>query len=104
MMENSGRGALIDLSTIPCPAPLTLPQWLLSFQSFGFILSAKPEFSARVIELFKEKGIEAAVVGKVLDGRTVTLTNGSKQLVLFNFDRDRITGISRETAEDEESC
>ena len=42
MMENSGTGALIDLDTIPCPPPLELSQWLVSFQSFGFILSAKP--------------------------------------------------------------
>jgi selenophosphate synthetase-related protein len=96
MMENSGRGALIDLAAIPSPAPLTLSQWLLSFQSFGFILSAKPDFSNQIIGLFNERGIDAAVVGKVLDGRTVTLTNGSESLVLFDFERDQITGISRD--------
>ena len=96
MMENSGRGALINLDAIPCPAPLTLSQWLLSFQSFGFILSAKPEFSARIIGLFNERGIDAAVIGTVLDGRTVTVTNGSESRVLFDFERDRITGISRD--------
>jgi selenophosphate synthetase-related protein len=95
MMENSGRGALIDLAAIPCPAPLELSQWLLSFQSFGFILSARPEFSARIIDLFHERGIDAAVVGKVLDGHTVTVTNGSESQVLFDFERDQITGISR---------
>jgi selenophosphate synthetase-related protein len=95
MMENSGRGALIDLAAIPCPAPLELSQWLLSFQSFGFILSAQPEFSARIIDLFHERGIDAAVVGKVLDGHTVTVTNGSESQVLFDFERDQITGISR---------
>ena len=95
MMENSGRGALVDLAAIPCPAPLELSQWLLSFQSFGFILSAQPEFSARIIDLFHERGIDAAVVGKVLDGHAVTVTNGSKSQVLFDFERDQITGISR---------
>ena len=96
MMENSGTGALIDLRAIPCPAPLELPKWLISFQSFGFILSAKPEFSTRIIGLFKERSIDAAVVGKVLNGHTVTVAAGPESQVLFNFERDRITGITRD--------
>ena len=95
MMENSGTGALIDLDAIPCPAPLELSQWLLSFQSFGFILSAQPGFSAHIIGLFKARGIDAAVVGKVLDGHTVTVTDGSESQKLFDFERDQITGITR---------
>ena len=97
MMENSGAGALIDLDLIPCPAPLELSQWLISFQSFGFILSAKPEFSSRIIELFRERGISAAVIGKVLGGNTVTVSSASKSQVLFDFQHDKITGISRST-------
>ncbi len=86
---------MIDLSAIPCPAPLSLSQWLISFQSFGFILSAKPEFSTRIIALFNERGIDAAIVGKVRDGHTVTVANGSESHTLFDFDRDQITGITR---------
>ncbi len=85
---------MIDLDAIPCPAPLELSQWLLSFQSFGFVLSAKPEFSARIIELFKQRGIDAAVVGKVLDGHTVTMIYKAESMRLFDFDKDAITGIS----------
>jgi uncharacterized protein len=97
MLENSGTGAVIDLAAIPCPAPLTLSQWLLSFQSFGFILSAKPEFSNKIIGLFKERGIDTAVVGRVLDGRTVTVTRGFESQMLFDFERDQITGITRDS-------
>ena len=97
MMENSGTGALIDLDAIPCPAPLELSQWLLSFQSFGFVLSAKPEFSTRIIGLFKERGIDAAVVGKVLEVRTVTVASGSESKTLFDFEREQITGITRDS-------
>ena len=96
MMENSGTGALIDLDVIPRPAPLSLSKWLIAFQSFGFILSAEPEFSTRIMALFKKRGIEAAVVGKVLGGHTITLTSGKKSETLFDFDRDQITGITRD--------
>ena len=95
MMENSGRGAMIDIDAIPCPAPLSLPQWLLSFQSFGFILSARPEYSACIIGLFNERRIDAAVVGKVLDNRTVTISEGTESKVMFDFQKDQITGITR---------
>ena len=95
MMENSGTGALIDLDAIPCPAPLAMSQWLVSFQSFGFVLSAKPEFSSRIIGLFNERGLDAAVVGKVLDGHTVTVASGPESKTLFDFERDQITGITR---------
>jgi selenophosphate synthetase-related protein len=94
MMENSGTGALIDLTAIPCPAGLTLSQWLLSFQSFGFVLSARPEFSTRIIGLFKERGIDAAIVGEVLDSRTITVVHDSESREMFNFERDQITGIT----------
>jgi len=96
MMENSGCGAMIHLDAIPCPAPLALSEWLISFQSFGFILSARPRFSTSIIGLFEERGINAAVVGKALDGHAVTVTNGSESQVLFDFEQDRITGITCE--------
>lgn len=96
MMENSGTGAVIDLAAILCPTSLSLSQWLLSFQSFGFILSANPQYSLRIIHLFRERGIDARVVGQVLKGRTVTVTNGNESLVLFDFEKDRITGITRD--------
>ena len=97
MMENSGTGASIELDAIPCPAPLELSQWLLSFQSFGFVLSVKPEFSTQIIGLFKERGIDAAIVGKVLDGHTVTVVHDSESRELFDFEKDQITGITRDS-------
>ena len=95
MMENSGRGAVIHLEDIPCPAPLNLSQWLVSFQSFGFVLSAKPEFSSRILDLFKERDIHAAVVGKVTKERKVILKSASQSDLLFDLDKDKITGITR---------
>ncbi len=94
MLENSGTGAVINLDAIPCPSPLSLSQWLLSFQSFGFVLSADPRFSPHIIDLFKEREIDAAVIGRVADGRKVTVTRGTDSRVLFDFEKDRITGIT----------
>jgi hypothetical protein len=94
MMENSGKGAIIELGSIPKPVEIELPDWLVCFQSFGFVLSVSPKHSETVIDLFKEREITAAIIGKVIDDPIVTLKNGLASKVLFDFKRDKITGIA----------
>jgi selenophosphate synthetase-related protein len=93
MMENSGTGAIIDLDSISKPIEIDLSDWLVCFQSFGFVLSAQPERSKTVISLFREREITAAVIGKVTDRSTVILKHGLDSKVLFDFRKDKITGI-----------
>lgn len=93
MMENSGKGAVIDLDAIPCPPQLDLSKWLVSFQSFGFILSAPPQHTPTIIDLFQDRSITAAVVGSVTEDSKVFLRSGSETEVMFDFKADKITGI-----------
>jgi selenophosphate synthetase-related protein len=84
MIENSGKGAIIELSSIPKPAEIELPDWLICFQSFGFILSVSPKHSETVVDLFQEGEITTAVIGKVTDSSVVILKNGPESKVLFD--------------------
>ena len=93
MMENSGKGALIELASIPNPAEIELPDWLVCFQSFGFVLSVPPKNSETVISLFREREITATIIGKVIDEPMITLRSGPESEVLFDFKKDKITGI-----------
>jgi len=93
MMENSGKGAIIELPSIPKPLEIELSDWLVCFQSFGFVLSVSPKNSEAVISLFREREIAAPIIGKVTDEPMVTLKNGSESKVLFDFRKDKITGI-----------
>ena len=95
MMENSGRGADIDLDAVPCPPQLGILDWMVSFQSYGFILSVNSENSGSVIDLFRERRIHAGVVGRVTDQRQVTIRSGSDSETVFDFTQDKITGITR---------
>jgi uncharacterized protein len=95
MMENSGRGADIDLDAVPCPPQLGILDWMVSFQSYGFILSVNPDNSGSVIDLFRERRIHAGVVGRVTDQRQVTIRSGSDSETVFDFTQDKITGITR---------
>jgi selenophosphate synthetase-related protein len=93
MIENSGKGAIIELDSIPKPAEIELSDWLVCFQSFGFVLSVSPKHSETVIDLFQERGITAAIIGRVVDEPMITLKNGPESKVLFDFRKDKITGI-----------
>jgi selenophosphate synthetase-related protein len=93
MMENSNKGAIIEVTSIPKPAEIELSDWLVCFQSFGFVLSVNPKNSEKVITLFREREITAVVIGEVTDQPVVILENGSESKVLFDFRKDKITGI-----------
>ncbi len=93
MMENSGRGADIELDDIPRPAGLELEDWLFSFQSYGFVLAVPPENTSRVLGMFRERELAAQVVGRVTAGPRVTLRLGGSSRTLFDFSREAITGI-----------
>lgn len=93
MMENSMKGAVIDLPSIPKPPEIDLSDWLVCFQSFGFTLSVPSKNSKTVFSLFHQREITAAIIGKVIDEPTITLRNGPESKVLFDFRRDKITGI-----------
>ena len=94
MMENSGKGAIIELTSIPKPSEIELSDWLICFQSFGFVLSVPPpKKSEAVIALFREREITAAIIGKVIDQPVVTLKNGPESKIIFVFRKDKITGI-----------
>jgi selenophosphate synthetase-related protein len=94
MIENSGKGAIIELDSIRKPDEIELSDWLVCFQSFGFALSVQPQKSDAVISLFRDREITAAIVGKVVDEPMITLRNGPESKVLFDFKNDKITGIN----------
>jgi selenophosphate synthetase-related protein len=96
MLENSGKGGLIDVSSIPRPSNIPLLDWLVCFQSFGFILSVKPYLSNVVQTIFTERDITSKIVGRVTNDSVVTVKQGNQTLTLFDFHREEITGIRYE--------
>jgi uncharacterized protein len=93
MMENSGKGAIIEVPSIPKPAEIELSDWLVCFQSFGFVFSVNPKNSEKMIKLFREREITSAIIGKVTEQPTIILKNGPESKILFDFRKDKITGI-----------
>jgi selenophosphate synthetase-related protein len=83
----------MEVTSIHKPAEIELSDWLVCFQSFGFVLSVSPKNSEAILSLFREREITATIIGEVTEQPTVILKDRSDSKVLFDFRQDRITGI-----------
>lgn len=85
LLECSRAGAVIDVDAIPRPPGVPLARWLLSFPSFGFVLSVDRAHTGEVLARFAARDIAAAVVGRVDDSRRVTLRSGPDEAELWDL-------------------
>lgn len=92
MLECSEAGGLVDVTRIPIPDDVDPIRWHLTYQGCGFCFACPPECSSRIIEIFSDVGCEGAVVGKVDDSKKLKITDGVDTEVLFDFDKEIITG------------
>lgn len=68
ILELSKKGGIVDSELIPWDFRLPLKKWLTVYPSYGFILTAKPENSNKIIKTFNKSGISCNRVGAVLPG------------------------------------
>lgn len=96
LLETSRGGAVLDLDAIPCPAGLDFRQWLLSFPSYGFILSIRPHLVEKVQSYFHKQEITTAVVGEVQSKQVLELKWGAECLPFWDFREQALTGFAGE--------
>ena len=73
LLECSGVGAELWVDDLPMPKNADLARWLVSFPSYGYLLSVPPGAARRVTRKFHERDIACASVGHItapLDGMT----------------------------------
>jgi len=92
LLETSGKGATVDLNAIPRPNGVDFSQWLKAYQGCGFVLTCPQSNSREIIGMFSAAGVTGAVVGTVQDSNQFVISDGSREAILFDFDRDSITG------------
>jgi uncharacterized protein len=95
LLEASGAGGVLDLDRVPRPAfdGIDMARWLLAFPSYGFVLTAAPERSARTLALFRERGIACERVGRVDRSRQLRLAAGEHDALLWDLARQPFTGF-----------
>lgn len=88
LLECSRCGARIDLDKLPRPRDTPLSRWLVSFPSYGFVLSVRPRHEAAVLECFAGRGIAAQACGTVTADRSVVLAIGTESLPFWDLERE----------------
>lgn len=92
MLESSGMGGDIEVEKIPMPEGVDMIQWILAYQGCGFVFSCPPGNSEEVLDMFANVGCAGAVVGNVNSSSQLRLSYRGETKVLFDFDKDIITG------------
>jgi AIR synthase-related protein len=82
-LESSQKGALLSIDSISKPYDIPLKEWLLAFQSFGFVLSLRPENTDKVKDKFHKQGLTCEKIGKVISDMKVCFVNQKDEKELF---------------------
>jgi AIR synthase-related protein len=96
LLETSNCGAVLNLDTIAPPDNIPLEQWLLSFPSYGFLLSVRPEKVASVQACFHEQNLVCSAVGTVEEHHQLVLKLGNESAVFWDLFTRSLMGFSAE--------
>ena len=87
LLESSGRGGIIEIDAVPCPAGIDLARLLLAFPSFGFVLSVAPAKVGAVLARFAARDIACAAIGTVDSSRRMRLWRDGEEIEIWDFSR-----------------
>ncbi|MDW6005160.1 sll0787 family AIR synthase-like protein [Vibrio mangrovi] len=88
LMSCSGRGADIQLAEITRPRDVSLADWLLTFPSFGYLISCEHECIPEITALFQKRGISVSVIGTVNETAQVTVGYGTQHATFWDFEQE----------------
>lgn len=96
LLETSHCGAVLDIEAIPRPAEVPLAKWLLSFPSYGFLLSVAPKNVPSLQALFQEENLVCEAIGEVSSDRSLILKAKTETHLFWNFAQSPLTGFAME--------
>ncbi|MCF0072998.1 sll0787 family AIR synthase-like protein [Dyadobacter sp. CY261] len=73
LMRTSQKGAVIDLDRVPVPENVDLLKWLVSFPSYGYLLTAPEEHVDAIIGKFSSGGITCMSIGEINETSRIAL-------------------------------
>lgn len=94
LLEMSGCGAVLNLDTVPRPADLPLEKWLVSFPSYGFLLSVRPEHVAAVQQVFGDRHLTCQDIGEITATRHLTLQTQTESTGFWDLSQNPLTGFA----------
>lgn len=94
LLETSGCGAVLNLDAVPCPAGRSLEQWLISFPSYGFLLSVRPACVEAVQAQFRQRHLACAAVGEVQSTRCLYLQHQQDTQLFWDLSQKPLMGFA----------
>jgi hypothetical protein len=94
LLETSNCGAVLDLNSLPCPSSISLERWLVSFPSYGFLLSVRPDSVAEIQSVFHQRGLVCESVGRIQPTAQLVLQLQQESCVFWDLSQQPLTGFS----------
>lgn len=94
LLETSHCGAILNLDLVPCPEELSLERWLISFPSFGFLLSVRPEKVEEIRSLFCASNLICEVVGEIQPTQQLILRFEQESIIFWDLSMQKLTGFA----------
>ncbi len=82
LLATSCCGAILNLDALPMPPGVDLQRWLLSFPSYGYLLSVEHQHVSRVCSRFSRRGLACKVIGEVTAGCELVIESKGERCVL----------------------
>jgi len=95
MLESSEVGAVVDLDKIPKPKNIPWQQWLCSFPSFGYLLTADNDKAGVIINRFKKRGISCADIGHITSHQSLIVKQQSDTENFWNLEKKALTTMGK---------
>jgi selenophosphate synthetase-related protein len=95
LLEWGRHGVVLDLDAVPVPQGVDLRAWLTCFPSFGFLLCVPPGREADCAQPFSNRGLHAAVVGRIDDSGRLALRLAGACATVLDLTVDHVTRLGR---------
>jgi AIR synthase-related protein len=93
LLESSKVGAEVQLDNIPRPQHVAWTDWLCSFPSFGFLLTANSEKCDELLQCFASRDIAAAVIGDVITERHLWVSSATERELFWDLQMQGFVGL-----------
>ena len=94
LLETSNSGAILQLDAVPKPVDMPWEQWLVSFPSYGFLLSVRSHQVEAIQTLFRDRQLTCEVIGTVQADRQVILSTQGESTLFWDFTQTALTGFA----------
>jgi selenophosphate synthetase-related protein len=95
LLEWSQTGVTVDLDAVPRPPDVALDSWLTCFPAFAFLLCAPAGREADCLHAFRDRGLDAAVVGEVDATGVLAVRQGGRRAAVLDLRVTSVTGLRR---------